>query len=1200
MKYSDMDIFNKSSKGFGLTLLMGSAFVWLATLPAFAITPTLDELHEKDPTAYPQTSAYTPVPTSDTQGENVYNIPEYNSETHSLTDKYYEVSIKDGVVSGTRFTNTTDKSSTNLTNHYIDQNLSNPSAHVYGAAVYNNGSNAKLGDITGDFIENTVSTTGAKYASGGAINNTSGSIGNITGDFIGNEGFSGGSYARGGAIYNTGTIGDITGKFISNTAQAPKKYAVGGAIYSTNKIGNITGEFIGNKIFSEASYTNGAAMHNSGTVGDINANFYNNSAVSEKSYARGGAIYNSEVLGNLNGNFIGNSAIAVGAADGGAIYNSDRIEDITGIFANNSIESSSSSATGGAIYNGTSAKINHIKSDFINNSAKTVSDMATGGAITVGGSIESIEGNFINNYAESQNSTSGAGAIRVYIGSAKSIKGTFIGNHSYSQSLRSVGGAIWGSNAKGIIDSIDANFINNYSTSDSGYAVAGAIDFTGTIGTITGKFEGNYAQSNRSYARGGAIDVNTVTNINADFIDNYVIGHTKASGGAIDNPAGEITNIAGNFTGNYAISETAEAIGGAINNQVTIGSLTGDFSNNYAKTSSDTHLALGGAICHTSDGNSLNLVADNRTVTFDGNYTQDYRGKINNAIFVQTAASTSITDADGQVIDYEYTQITPKVTLNATNSGEFVLNDNIDGGEVIFEDIYDGTYHGMSLERTHQYDFDISGDSTGKVQLNNDILNANITHQDVTTNVGEWTYLAHAQGEGINALTMQSGVMNIPYLTSEPVTLTSFNMNGGEINVDKIDVDLKEKKMGRFLADDYSGGSGTINVNSLNLLNTTERMKTLVPFADSSFADTVQYNGETVIAASPIFIYDVSYENMSDGGFFSFTRHKNSLNPAVLVSPVAAQAANSIAMKQAFRYVFEHLDAYTMMPTADRYAHIHRDEYAPCGTDGKNIENLSANVMDKGLWVRPYTSFDKIPFKNGPDVKSKNYGVMAGRDTNFRILENGWTNVGTVYVGYFGSKMDFDDTETYLNGGLLGLTETFYKHNFFTAFTASAGVGFVRAHTDYGKEHMNILLAGLANKTGYNIEFQGGKFIIHPLLETDYTLARPSDYKNAADVKIDNKPMQNIQLNPSVKFIGNLEGGWQPYTSIGLVYNLMNKADAKANDITLPDMRVGSYMEYNLGLQRYWCDKYSAFSQVTLRTKGRIGLELTAGFRWAF
>jgi hypothetical protein len=76
--------------------------------------------------------------------------------------------------------------------------------------------------------------------------------------------------------------------------------------------------------------------------------------------------------------------------------------------------------------------------------------------------------------------------------------------------------------AESIIDSIDANFINNYSTSDSGYAVAGAIDFTGTIGTITGKFEGNYAQSNRSYARGGAIDVNTVTNINADFILEYL------------------------------------------------------------------------------------------------------------------------------------------------------------------------------------------------------------------------------------------------------------------------------------------------------------------------------------------------------------------------------------------------------------------------------------------------------------------------------------------------------------------------------------------------------------------------------------------------------------------------------------------------------------------------------------------------------
>ena len=534
----------------------------------------------------------------------------------------------------------------------------------------------------------------------------------------------------------------------------------------------------------------------------------------------------------------------------------------------------------------------------------------------------------------------------------------------------------------------------------------------------------------------------------------------------------------------------------------------------------------------------------------------------------------------------------------------FVINDNTDGGEIIQEDIYDGTFHSQRLERNHQYDLEITGDDTGVVHLNNDILNANITHENVTTNVSDWSYLSHAAGEGINSLTMNSGVMNIPYLTTEPVTLSSFNMNGGTINLDRVDVDLKGETMGRFLADDYSGGGGTINVNSLNLLSFTDRIKTQILFADPAFASTVQYNGASPLAYSPVYVYDVSYDQLANGGHFTFVRHgigddSGSFNPAVLASPITNEAAAMSTINHTFEYAFEHSDVFMNLPEFERFAQITGNRYALSTDFNDNIDQVLYMEQNKGVWVKPYTAFESIPLRHGPKVDSISYGTLIGGDTNLRQLANGWTNVGTLYIGYNGSQLDYAGVDTTTNGGLLGLTETFYKNNFFTAITATAGAGFAESHTMYGKEDTTFLMSGIASKTGYNIEFKNGKYILQPLLIANYSNVKVFDYTNAAGVDIKSDMAHNVQLVPTLKFIGNFENGWQPYASVGMVWNILHESNARANGIKLPEMYTKPYVQYGLGLQRRWGDKFTAYGQAMVRNGGRNGVALTAGFRWA-
>ena len=61
----------------------------------------------------------------------------------------------------------------------------------------------------------------------------------------------------------------------------------------------------------------------------------------------------------------------------------------------------------------------------------------------------------------------------------------------------------------------------------------------------------------------------------------------------------------------------------------------------------------------------------------------------------------------------------------------------------------------------------------------------------------------------------------------------------------------------------------------------------------------------------------------------------------------------------------------------------------------------------------------------------------------------------------------------------------------------------------------------------------------------------------------------------------------------------MNENKVTANNVRLPEAGMKPYVEYGLGLQRNWKDRFTAFGQAMLRNGGRNGISLTAGFRWA-
>lgn len=825
------------------------------------------------------------------------------------------------------------------------------------------------------------------------------------------------------------------------------------------------------------------------------------------------------------------------------VVSNSYLADVTGDFVENY------DASGGAIHN--RGFIENIKGNFIANSS------SLGGAIYNSGTFSEISGNFIGNRAEDSYSAAGGAIYNRVTPNQESSEA------EYSEAAFNISGNFIGNSAVALSEA-EPEPLELYALSTTG--MGGAIANNASIGNITGNFIGNYASG--EYAYGGAISNDgEISDITGDFIGNYAAGsgeYAEAAGGAIANSYGEIKNITGNFIGNNVQSGDV-AVGGAISNNDLIGEwdydeeklvsgtgiVNSSFYGNYAKADGEYAMAGGGAIMTLTD---LNIVAkDGYTSVFSGNYTEVNGERDDNAIYA----------GYGSTINFEM-----------KNGGKFVMADNIRS---------EAAPEVESLERIiapEGYKVNITGDNIDNTAfyMLNDMYEADLSVGNTTLN----TVNDSIHTYDVNNFTLSNNTKMV------------------------VDVDLANETMDRFTSNGYGEHNGDLIVSGMNLLSDSKGDSAEIFFAEEGLKDNV-LNGTGELpdkyqtAYTPIYKYNVNYDNRADGGYFVFNRggqnSSDSFNPSVLSTPVANQAGSQAVINETVRFAFQHMDLFSQLPFNQRMAIINNNRYAISEGTPKYTPELE--MINKGFWVKPFTSFETINLNHGPDVDAITYGTLVGFDSNFKELKRGWYNVQSIYGGYNGSQLSYDGVDTSLNGGVLGITETFYKGNFFTALTATAGANVGSSKTMYGNEDFTALLAGIGSKSGYNFEFKNGKYILQPILFMNYSFVNTFDYTNAAGVKIDSDPLHTFQINPQLKFISNLKNGWQPYASVGMVWNVLNSSKVRANDVILPKMSVDPYVEYGVGLQRNWKDRFTGFAQAMVRNGGRNGVALTFGFRWA-
>lgn len=420
------------------------------------------------------------------------------------------------------------------------------------------------------------------------------------------DGYDGEVFGQGSVLYNNGIIGKITGTFennsITNTsASASKATANGGAfaLYAGTNIGSIQADFIGNSVTAQysgggtTSYTGnsqisagGGAMHIQGAFGD-----------------------DEVIIGTISGDFTGNSANGDEYANGGAIYikggASDRdisdkyavhIGKIEGDFTDNKVIAATNTtknkknSTGGAISVKVDADagkngdvvIDEIVGDFANNSVQTNTTDALGGAIYNEGTVN-VTGDFSENMATATTTKGNGRGGAIYNVGTMNVSGTFNGNSANNQ-----GGAIWNS---GDLTIADGSVFSENTSGTYGGAIATRIGASADNSSLT--LSNSLFSKNHADVYGGALynTVKTTIGDGTSFTDN-----TAGFGGAIWNE-GEL-----NFTNTAQITfgkNISTGAGGAIYNKGTIDKLTHVlFQYNEA--------AQGGAI------NNSNLVGENQ------------------------------------------------------------------------------------------------------------------------------------------------------------------------------------------------------------------------------------------------------------------------------------------------------------------------------------------------------------------------------------------------------------------------------------------------------------------------------------------------------------------------------------------------------------------------------------------------------------
>ena len=1091
----------------------------------------------------------------------------------------------------------------------------------YGGAVYGQ-SGSTLGKVTGDFVQNYVKSNNNGY--GGAVSMyQSGTLGEMNGNFYQNyvdatnDGYGGAIYIQyAGAPFNK-----MNGAFIENYVKSGND-GYGGAVYAkyAGVTQNATIDFVRNYIQAKNNAFGGAVyIAYSGGYNNLTGLFLENYAYSENASAYGGALYMGQGgnFTNINATFKDNYVSAHNSAYGGALYLDYNATIIGGAFLNNHADSETGDSKGGAIYfngqydmplnlfakdsdivfsgnkaNNESNAIHNRGGNIYMNAGKNkivINDKITGENFTDSSSNEhvatinindsSANSELSNGIVEINNTVSG-NTVNINGGVVKLGSATVDNVKSYGDFSSDVNVNLKGGELNTVDNEVRDYHVGTFkggSTDESGVVAEG-----GTL-AIDMKLSGSAPKADR-YNVSIADGKISFSEIRLDRIPD-IAESAKVEIFKGTNLTGLTMNDYKVFTSNRAVEFTQSTTDkGYLEYVSKEGTFNLKDAVDYDKGNRQYDMTL-----NESVNKDLNdMMGDKSSLTINGNGNvvkgNGYKGITVHNGQILYVNDTKMTGFDGDVLD---------------NKGTVYVNAKKD--IVVFDDKISGNDGIININGTDKDNVT----SSGTVVINNAVSNNTVNMNDGTLVLNSKTESGAITKADLSNSNLNFNGGNVAIKAAgDTVNLGNLKLNNN-MNV-SVDTDFK-KGISAISADNVDINDNKIIIANVNMVNKPTEKKYTFELIDNNasqdvkdkLTSAIEYKGTKEIKTD-IYKYTVSYDDTKSllkvalpGGGKSY----HDYNPSIFAAPVAAQIGGYLTLLNSYDEAFQNMDMYMLMPREVRQAMKFKNKLA---TANSNIvyDPTITRGENKAGWFRPYATFENIHLKNGPRVSNVAYGTFVGTDSELKDLGHGWEGMWNAYVGYNGSHQAYNGISIYQNGGTLGTSYIAYKGNFFTGLTVNVGANAAEASTNFGTDNFSMLMAGVASKSGYNIEFFKGKFIVQPSYMMSYSFVNTFDYTNAAGVRMDSDALHAIQIEPGIKFIANLKHGWQPYMGVSMVWNIMDKTRFMANDISLPDLSIRPFVKYGVGIRKLWGESFTGLVQAYLTNGGRNGIGLQIGGRW--
>ena len=867
-----------------------------------------------------------------------------------------------------------------------------------------------------------------------------------------------------------------------------------------------------------------------------------------------------------------------------------------------------------------------------NFNANTTSDIANSGTTNNAGILTGDVSNtgdnatFNNNNKVDGNITENSGTFN---NNGKEVTGDVSSNSgTFNNKAGNVGGDVTSS---GTFDnsnngSVGGDVDNSGTFDNKGGSITGDVTSSGTFDNSNNGSVGGNVNSTGTFNNNSGNIAGDVTSSNAFNNQNGQIGGDVDNSGTFDNKGGSITGdvtSSGTFdnSNNGSVGGDVDITGGTFNNEggsisgnvtnagtldTNLNNVSGTIENNGTMNISGGNVQndiTGTGVANINDNivNTKNVTAGTVNVAPDKDIINTGNMTVNNALnnngnIIGTGALNIGDNATADNTNGTILQDTINIGNNAavtTNANDFNAINGINNAGTL-------TYTGGNVNNN------ITGPSTGAVNLGDDPtsstninmpINSTISGNQINLNNAIVTFGPSADISGASSLNVNAGGINVMDGNLSSVNLGNVNLNGNS-NL-AIDFNLNDLTSDKFIANVTNNG-GIFNVDKLNIVGTTLKDNIKIHLGDTTGLGQSNVTSSTFDLPS-ILTPIRKINGRVEDGYLIYTPAGNDykdFNPSVMAAPVAAQLGGYLTQLNSYDEAFRNMDMYMLMTASQRQALKNKNKIAALEGGVLYDASLARQERAEG-WIRPMTTFERVPLKNGPKVSNVMYGSLIGAESEMYDLGHGWDGIWGAYIGYNGSHQAYDGVSVYQNGGTLGALGMAYKGNFFTGLTVNVGANGVDADTMFGNEEFAMLMTGVASKTGYNWELFNGKFIIQPSMLMSYSFVDTFNYRNGAGVKISSDPLHAIHLQPQLKFIGNLKNGWQPYASVAMIWNVMDDTKFKANDVSLPELSVKPYVKYGAGVRKTWGERFTGFFQTYITNGGRNGVGLQAGFTWA-